>query len=789
MDIRSLFTEEILDIRSPLTYSIGKIAGFHYILLILLIPLERHFLSWLVEDLHLAIWYNKAIKRKWTREKFMGKSQDWMSICKQEIQRIHDAYGMKTHYILLWILTYILGKDGQNKQTAHRLRVLEQTNCRFLKDAFDFLDQKCIPSIQDAFDCVPVPQPFELENFYQEVLKGSYKDQTGSFYTGKEMAAFMVSQSLRDLLSNGEIGHTMEERLSYLRSIRIIDISCGGGMFLREGLKQLLALQRDMAEELQWEIDDSEWIGHILQNQLTGVDQEAEAAVLAEVLLRFETPQAIQDKIKVPIFCSDGLLWQPPCGQLYDLVIGNPPYIGEKGNQNIFKKAKETNFGRKYYERNMDYFYFFLYRGHELLKENGRICYITTSYFGTADGAQKLRQHLKTNVQFHWILQLGNKKVFHQAKGQHNLIYSLSKKAGNPRKSSTIVFAGTYEGKTNDLFSTLKQQGVEASVLGVRRVTYESSSDLFDERGQLLLRPPTIIKPALEKLINHSTYQLKDLCTVNQGLVSGADKVTEKHQKAYPDWQGNQGIFVLTSKEVEEIGFSEEEKKFLKPFHKNSDMMSFLPRKRQDQWILYVTDLNMPDIHDFPKIHDHLEKFRPILEKRREVQLGIRSWYALHWPRKQSLFEKPKIIAPQRCAYNIFAWAPEAWYASADVYYIQMKPEAWFSPFYLLGWLNSSLCYAYLDFYGKTKGKDLELYATPLKGIPIPMPDSFEQEESVVELVEMMMEEKEDNLREQYWNQLDSLFMERYGITGETAEMIRDRIMKLRRNLSRRNWR
>lgn len=720
----------------------------------------------------------------------MINSTGWINICSQEVRKIHKKHAIEPHQILLWVLTRFLEGVSDKVKTANKLTLLKQKKCGFLKDIFDLLDQKYSNSVNEVFGSFVIPETHELENLYQKVLKGSYKGQTGSFYTGKEMAAFMVRQSLRDLLAHSEAGHTVTDRLKYLKSIRIIDISCGGGMFLRESLKQLFALQTAMAIELEWRFDDNEWIGHILQNQLTGVDQEVEAAVLAEILLRHEMPSAIQESIEVPICCEDSLLWHPPQDGKYDLVIGNPPYIGEKGNQTIFKTIKDTDFGKQYYERSMDYFYFFLYRGSELLKDKGRLCYITTAYFATADGGKKLRKYLANHLQFHWIIQLGNKKVFQQAKGQHNLIYSLTKKDNDLTKPVTLLFVDAYEGKTKELFDALKREGIHRKISGVRTTTYESSSAIFDERGQLLLKQPTITKPALEKLITQSTYQLKDVCTVNQGLVSGADKVTEKHRKVHSDWKENRGIFVLTIEEIDALRFSEEEKTFLKPFHKNSDILPFHARKREDQWILYVTDQNMPDIRDYPRIREHLEKFRPVLQKRREVQMDIRKWYALHWPRRASLFEKPKIVVPQRGAYNIFAWVPEAWYASADVYYIQMKPEAWFSPLYLLGWLNSSLCYAYLSFYGKTKGEDLELYATPLKSIPVPMPTSFQQEESVMKLVETLMNENEmkDSIRERCWNHLDCLFLEGHGINGETAEMINSKAETLRKNIRRRNW-
>ena len=54
--------------------------------------------------------------------------------------------------------------------------------------------------------------------------------------------------------------------------------------------------------------------------------------------------------------------WMFSVRDSFDVVIGNPPYIGEKGNEKIFHEIARTEFGRKFYTRWMDYFYFFFHR-------------------------------------------------------------------------------------------------------------------------------------------------------------------------------------------------------------------------------------------------------------------------------------------------------------------------------------------------------------------------------------------------------------------------------------------
>ena len=74
----------------------------------------------------------------------------------------------------------------------------------------------------------------------------------------------------------------------------------------------------------------------------------------------------------------------------FDIVVANPPYIGEKGNKNIFQEIKQCSLG-KFYQKKMDYFYFFFHLAINLVKEHGTVAFITTNYYITASSARILR--------------------------------------------------------------------------------------------------------------------------------------------------------------------------------------------------------------------------------------------------------------------------------------------------------------------------------------------------------------------------------------------------------------
>jgi hypothetical protein len=45
----------------------------------------------------------------------------------------------------------------------------------------------------------------------------------------------------------------------------------------------------------------------------------------------------------------------------FDIVLGNPPYIGEKGHRDVFATVRNSSLGRRFYLGKMDYFYFFFH--------------------------------------------------------------------------------------------------------------------------------------------------------------------------------------------------------------------------------------------------------------------------------------------------------------------------------------------------------------------------------------------------------------------------------------------
>jgi len=429
----------------------------------------------------------------------------------------------------------------------------------------------------------------------------------------------------------------------------------------------------------------------------------------------------------------------------FSYCCANPPYIGEKGNKALFRATlSQFPYWGVFYQGKMDYLYFFIVLGLSKLRDDGKLGFITTDYWPTADGASQLRKYILRNAKIQEMVFFEDVKIFEYAMGQHNMVFVLEKCSADDKAheraenririvrvlakhqeipGKTIreklkfltVHIQKHIGKTEwqDEYIKVFWSGVKQGELpkdGGAWWDLRYSAEANDIKGEIRRRGEPLAK----------------VCDIDSGIQSGADKVTESNVQLLPshtiqqyDVKPGDGIFVLSQQEADILALSDKEKKILKPFYKNSDIGRYFAGvgRHDPQYIIYTTK-DTP-IHNYPAIESHLEKFKPILENKREAREGRLPWYSLHWPRAQSIFEVEKIINPQRSEENTFGFTEEDFYASVDVYFITRKKGTRESLKYICGLLNSTVIKFWLENSAKPKGRALELYYTPLSLIPI----------------------------------------------------------------------
>jgi adenine-specific DNA-methyltransferase len=442
----------------------------------------------------------------------------------------------------------------------------------------------------------------------------------------------------------------------------------------------------------------------------------------------------------------------------FDIVIGNPPYVGEKGNKYLFDKIKNSLFGQKYYYGKMDLFYFFFHLGLDLLSRNGLLAFITTNYFITATGASKLRNDLEERSTIIEMLNFNELKIFESALGQHNLITILKRGKLSIRAKTTVVNATGYLG-SGILKEILLMRNDQANY-------YEIPQNQLFNAGNIVLTKGGI-DAILDKVLSYS-YSLDGICKVSAGIHPGMDRISEKILKKYPslNFKFDEGVFILDNIESEKF----KGKSYLKPLYKTQEINKYCLLDNRYS-ILYSSPHKI--INDKTFI-EHIERFKtPLIDIRKVNNENLNNWlYLRRGVLNEIVYTNiPKIITGYRVRGCSFAYTENDCYGSQDVYYITQPIEG-YSLKFILGLLNSNLINKWLYYRGKRKGEMLELYQEPLSKIPIRKIETQEHKAIASEIHQLVdkilkLKIKPEINTSKYEKQIDLLVYKLYELTEE----------------------
>lgn len=447
----------------------------------------------------------------------------------------------------------------------------------------------------------------------------------------------------------------------------------------------------------------------------------------------------------------------------FDVIIANPPYVGEKGHKELFEPIKQCSL-KEFYLGKMDLFYFFFHLALNLLKPNGQCAFITTNYYITALGGRLLRRDFKERAILKELINFNELKIFESALGQHNLITMLQKGYNNQAKCNLINVnkKGFLDNTFNDIVSGIDEQTSYNTI--PQNELYEGEENYIrlakeDENSEL-----TII---LNKIKSNNDI-LGNICNVNTGIFTACDEVFIDNVDNYKK------KFTLNSFE----------NTLLKPLFKNSDINRFYTNNNVNKLLIYHHEKATYKFSDIPNIIKYLSLYKDKLSKRRDNSLkgALKRgrWDVMALPKITLNFCGPKIVAPQRSKTNTFGYNECEWYAASDVFFIT-EPKQEYQLKYILALLNSNLYYIWLYNKGKRKGEILELIAKPLSEIPIKKADKTTQDK-FVSVVDKILDitqsgdylenkEKQDAVKE-YEKQIDIMVYKLYDLTYEEVKSI-----------------
>lgn len=494
---------------------------------------------------------------------------------------------------------------------------------------------------------------------YQKLQEKEEKKLKGSVYTPLTIASVMAE---------GIIDKSIYASNPY---IKLLDPSCGGGIFLTGFYTRLVDFAKDLG------IKNPE--KHVVENNLYGVDTDEYAVCTASVEIYRKSGIKSRN-----ISCCDFLF---EYNSNVDYVIGNPPYIGHKGLDSEYRQRLAEKFGDVFRDKG-DICYCFIKKSYEILNKDGELYFFTSRYFLESLSGNCIREYLKKKALIKSIVDFYGFRVI-KGTGVDNIIINIVKNYTDNNSIEYIRFLPSSKNKEDSLREEIISKKHDYS-----KSIYIKQSELKEDGW--------VFNDSIEKSIMTKVRgkPLSEVCTIFQGIISGCDKA-----------------FVMTEEEAAELDI---EKGIARRWIKNKHIDCFNV-KESGQVILYTDIIENED--NYPSVIKHMERFRTKLEKRRECVKGLRKWYKLQWGRRKEIFEGKKIVYPYKSERNRFAIDTGSFF-SADVYAVVINDDYSNSLTYeyLCLLLNSSLYEFIIKSSAKKLGDRLyEYYPYRLNKIKIPL--------------------------------------------------------------------
>lgn len=607
-----------------------------------------------------------------------------------------------------------------------------------------------------------------LGKIYEGSIDKELRKALGQYYTPK----FIIDYILNKTLANIDI---IENPF-----IKIIDISCGAGYFLLAAydllkerfLKEINNLKDKYENEIYmvekngkkvkvlgkdyWTKENIHY--HILKNCIYGADKDSFAIEIAkELLLSKEISDDIDDLNLVN--CDSLIRWEKRIGynaeeekmikfwsNKFDLVVGNPPYIGHKQMNINYKKWLLEEYEDVFRDKS-DISYCFFKRILEILKTDGMAGIISSRYFMESPTGTQLRGYLMKNANILEIVDFYGAEIFKDI-GVATAIYIFTRKCdeNNVIAVKKLVDDSYKFSNKDNLNELIKSKLFEEFTI--------KKASLNEERWMLISKEKSKIYKKIEA---KAKYSLKDVATTFQGVITGHDKA-----------------FVLAKEDLYEYNIEGE---LVKNWIKNSHIEKY--KIRDSNLFLIYADL-IEDEREYPQFIQYIKRYRDRLENRRECKRGVRCWYQLQWGRNPRLFDRPKIIFPFKSNENRFALDLNNRYFSADVYALITKDEYKdeIPMEYLLGLLNSKLYEFYFKLFGKKMGKGIyDYYPNSVLDLKIITGDIVDDVTSRVQkILELIDSQNKDNNIEMkinfLKNEIDEILYSYLNISKSEIELI-----------------
>ena len=289
--------------------------------------------------------------------------------------------------------------------------------------------QLCLFPFYD-FNIIPIEL---ISNIYEILLGKEKQDNDKAFYTPEYLVDYIINRTVGKYLVNE-------------KECKVLDPSCGSGIFLVKSLQKILECNAETNGFLQ----DKNKINELVKENIYGVDYNEEAVdvtifSLYVTLFDYQDPKNLEE-FKLPLLKNENILYgdffdeekmRPIENVIFKFILGNPPW-GNVKQQNYKKYCADRNV----VAQNGEICVAFLLKVQEIGKSDTECSLVIPSkilYKGKRPSVD-LRKKLLTNLQLEQVLEISavRKQIFKGAIAPAAVLSFLCKKSSSNHKVEYI---------------------------------------------------------------------------------------------------------------------------------------------------------------------------------------------------------------------------------------------------------------------------------------------------------------------------------------------------------------
>jgi len=415
---------------------------------------------------------------------------------------------------------------------------------------------------------------------------------------------------------------------------------------------------------------------------------------------------------------------------VFDIIIGNPPYIKEFTFRNAFEGLR----GSPYYQGKMDLWYMFACKALDQLKtRDGILSIIATNNWVTNSGASVLRRELAQRATILHLIDFMDYKVFGSADIQTMILIARNDASGKDYKFDLRRLhrenADNYD--RDALLAHVPAAGLEYLNPDFDREYFKSKTFTFADSN---------FENILNRMAGRRNFVFDAKNEVAQGIVAPQDTVNKKAAEALEGAaEVGEGIFVITEQEKNDLNLSPEESELIRPYYTTNELARYRGDPKNSLWVIYTGSefKSAASMLPYPNIKRHLDRFAKIIT-------SDNAPYGLHRARDERFFREEKIISLRKCGRPTFTFTDFDCYVSQTFNVIKTGR---LDQRYLTAFLNSSAISFWLRHRGKLQGQLFQVDKEPLLGIPLIAPASNHSQiiaGLVASIIQLMADEKFD---------------------------------------------